>query len=74
MAKQALTPRRKDTQLQMKTFEHENGHTYLVFRRGNSFHVFREVQAKESINDLSPLKEGEWRPQAERWAEYWEKN
>ncbi len=35
--------------LEMKTFEGEDGNSYLVFRTATgSFHVFMEVEAKEA--------------------------
>lgn len=36
------------TELGMKTFTGEDGEQYLVFRSGDKFHVFVEMEAKEA--------------------------
>jgi hypothetical protein len=57
--------------IRTRTFKRKNGHTYLVFRKGNSFHVFREVEALQAINELEGRKTGGG--QVSRWKRYWSK-
>lgn len=57
--------------LEMKTFEGQDGNSYLVFRTSNgSFHVFMEVEAKEAARQCGTTKQGNTR---EMWSALWNK-
>jgi hypothetical protein len=58
--------------LEVKTFEGESGHTYLVFRdHDDEFHVFTEVQAKEAAMDCGATDEGNTQ---HRWRQIWDRD
>lgn len=70
MAKQ-LTPKRKGTGLEIKTFVGESGRTYLVLKTGpGSYHVFAEIDAKEAAVDCGAAKGGYTRTD---WKALWER-
>ena len=65
-----LTPKRKGTGLEMKTFVGHSGTTYLVYRTApGSYHVFAEVEAKEAARDCGSTEGGNTRTE---WSELWE--
>jgi hypothetical protein len=68
--------KRSDSALGMKTFETKDG-TVLVMRHGRSFHVFREIPAKDAAKlaaDLAgqPLKGDD--NTREYWLQLWKKS
>lgn len=58
--------------LEMKTFAGENGDNYLVFRTNKgSFHVFKEVEAKQASRECGCKVEGNTR---QMWGSLWARN
>lgn len=61
--------KREGLGLEMKTFEGEDGNTYLVFHTSSgSFHVFMEVEAKEAARQCGAMEEKNTRGM---WIDIW---
>lgn len=66
-----IKPKKHGLGLEMRTFEGDSRNTYLVFRtKEGGFHVFQEVEAKESARDCGAKTEGNTR---KMWQEVWNK-
>jgi hypothetical protein len=64
-----LKRKKHGVNLEMRTFEGNDGVTYLVFRStGGSYHVFAEVQAKEAARRCGATKGSTPRT---LWGELW---
>ncbi len=75
MAKQKPTPKRKGFELDMKSVTNEKG-AYLVFRTPQgSFHVFREIEAKETFESfgIPREKDGKKKNARQMGEEFWKK-
>lgn len=64
-----LKAKKRGLGLQIRTFKGQSGHTYLVFRtQKGSFHVFREIEAKEAARDCGAKPKGNVR---QMWNRLW---
>lgn len=69
---ESLTPKRKGTGLDMRTFTGRSGRTYLVFRTSaGSYHVYAEVEAKEAARDCGSAEGANTRSE---WKELWDEH
>jgi len=65
-----LKPKKKGLGLEMKTFDGQDGNSYLVFRtRNGAFHAFIEVEAKEAARQCGATREGNSR---QMWESLWQ--
>jgi hypothetical protein len=65
-----LKPKRRGVDLEMRTFKGTEGR-YLVFRTPQgSYHVFKEVEAKQAARECGAKVEANTR---EMWKQVWEK-
>lgn len=47
-----LRPKKRGTEIEIKTFRGKSGQTYIVFKtKKGSYHVFQEVEAKAAAKD-----------------------
>ena len=65
-----LRRKKRGLGIEMKTFEGQDGRSYLVFRtKDGAFHAFMEVEAKEAARQCGAREEGNTRTMWERlWA------
>jgi hypothetical protein len=65
-----LKPKRRGVDLEMRTFKGAEGR-YLVFRTPyGSYHVFKEVEAKQAARDCGAKLEANTR---EMWKQVWDR-
>ena len=63
-------PKRQGYELPVQTFVGKSGKSYIVFRKGNSFHTFVETEAKEAASDCGAPRGNT----AVMWKGLWDKN
>lgn len=65
----ALKPKLRHRLLDVKTFDGNDGASYVVFRTSaGSFHTFREVEAKEAARQCGAKRAGTTR---QMWESIW---
>jgi len=64
--------KRRGFGLDIRSFEGEDGSTYIVFKTTTgSYHVFKEVEAKQAAHDCGAEIKGNTR---QMWGELWKRS